>query len=224
MVVGSKLDQVFFVDDIFNWPPDHAMGICEEIIARGLRVEWTCFATPLGMTLELAQAMKRAGCRGVEFGTDTASPSMLQALSKPFRQEEIQIASRACRQAGLPDAHYLIFGGPGESPGTIDETFAFFDDLMPRAVLSFLGIRIYPNTPLHRFAILEEVIPEEDDLLFPRFYFSPRIGADQLKAAMASHAEARPHWVVPGLGIRSGPALLAALRQIGYRNPLWDLL
>jgi radical SAM superfamily enzyme YgiQ (UPF0313 family) len=134
------------------------------------------------------------------------------------------MASQACRQAGLPDAHYLIFGGPGESPGTIDETVAFFDDLRPRAVLAFLGIRIYPNTPLHRFAISEEMIPEEDDLLFPRFYFSPRIGADQLKTAIASHAEVRSNWVVPGLGIRSGPALLAALRQIGYRNPLWDLL
>ncbi len=224
MVVGSELDQVFFVDDIFNWPPDHAMGICEEIIARGLRVEWTCFATPLGMTPQLAQAMKRAGCRGVEFGTDTASPSMLRALGKPFSQEEIRIASHACRQAGLPDAHYLVFGGPGETSESINETFAFFEDLMPRAVLAFLGIRIYPNTPLHRIAVSDDVIPAEDDLLFPRFYFSPRLGADKLKARIGSHAELRPNWVVPGLGIRSGPALLAALRRIGYRSPLWDLL
>jgi radical SAM superfamily enzyme YgiQ (UPF0313 family) len=224
MVVGSGLDQVFFVDDIFNWPHDHAMGICEEIAARKLRVEWSCFATPLGMTPELARAMERAGCRGVEFGADAASPFILQALGKPFAQEEIRSASSACREAGLPDAHYLIFGGPGETRETMAETLAFFDVLKPRAVLAFLGIRIYPNTPLHRLAISEGVIPEEDDLLFPRFYFSPGIGADALKAAVASHAEARPNWVVPGLGIRSDPALLGALRRIGYRGPLWDLL
>ncbi len=224
MVEVSELDQVFFVDDIFNWPHDHAMGICEEIVTRRLRVGWTCFATPFGMTPELARAMKRAGCRGVEFGTDTASPSMLRALSKPFSQEEIRIASHACRMAGLPDAHYLVFGGPGETPETMAETFTFFDNLKPRAVLAFLGIRIYPNTPLHRLAISDGLIPEEDDLLFPRFYFSPGIGADELKAAIASHGEVRPNWVVPGLGIRSGPALLAALRRIGHHGPLWDLL
>ncbi len=224
MVEGSELDQVFFVDDIFNWPPDHAMGICEEIIARRLRVEWTCFATPFRMSPELARLMRRAGCRGVEFGTDAASPSMLRALGKPFPQEEIRTASRECRAAGLPDAHYLIFGAPGETRETMRETFAFFDDLKPRAVLAFLGLRIYPNTPLHRLAISDGVLPEEDNLLFPRFYFSPGIGANALKAAVASHAEAHPNWVVPGLGIRSDPGLLAALRRIGCRGPLWDLL
>jgi radical SAM superfamily enzyme YgiQ (UPF0313 family) len=224
MVDGSELSQVFFVDDIFNWPPDHAMAICEEIVSRRIRVGWSCFATPLGMTPETAWAMKRAGCRGVEFGTDTASPSMLRNLGKPFPQAAIRTASEACREAGLPDAHYLVFGGPGETPETLAETLAFFDNLKPRAVLAFLGLRIYPNTPLHRLAISDGMIPEEDDLLFPRFYFSPGIGANALKAAVASHAGAHPNWVVPGLGIRSDPALLAALRRTGYRGPLWDLL
>jgi radical SAM superfamily enzyme YgiQ (UPF0313 family) len=176
------------------------------------------------MTPELTRAMKRAGCRGVEFGADAASPSMLRALGKPFPQEEIRMASRACREAGLPDAHYLIFGGPGETAETMAETFAFVDDLKPRAVLAFLGIRIYPNTRLHGIAISDGVIAAEDDLLFPRFYVSPKVGEDGLKAAVGSHAEGRPNWVVPGLGIRSDPALLATLRRIGHRGPLWDLL
>jgi radical SAM superfamily enzyme YgiQ (UPF0313 family) len=224
LVEESQRDDVFFVDDVFNWPPDHALSICQEIVARQLRIGWTCFATPHGMTPEMAQAMKRAGCRGVEFGTDAASPSMLRALGKPFPREEIRMASRACREAGLPDAHYLIFGGPGETPATLAETFSFFDDLKPRAVLAFLGIRIYPNTPLHGRAISDGVIAPEDDLLFPRFYISQRIGANGLKVAVGSHAEVRPNWVVPGLGIRSDHGLLAALRRIGHRGPLWDLL
>ena len=224
MVDGSELNQVFIVDDVFNVPHDHAMAICEEIVARRLRVGWTCFASPLGMTLELASAMKRAGCQGVEFGTDTASPFMLQSMGKPFSQEEIRTASRACRAAGLPDAHYLIFGGPGETPQTLAETLAVFDELKPRAVLAFLGIRVYPNTILHRHAISNGVIAEEDDLLYPRFYISRGVGADTLKASVGSHAEARPNWVVPGLGIRSDPALLAALQRIGRRGPLWNLL
>jgi radical SAM superfamily enzyme YgiQ (UPF0313 family) len=224
MVEGSALNQVFIVDDVFNLPHEHAMGICEEILARGLRVGWTCFASPLGMTSELACAMKRAGCQGVEFGTDTASPMMLKTMGKPFSQEEIRNASRVCRGAGLPDAHYLIFGGPGETPETLTETLAFFDDLKPRAVLAFLGIRVYPNTSLHRQAISEGVMAEEDDLLIPRFYISPGIGADDLKTAVGTHAGARPNWVVPGLGIRSDPGLLAALQRIGHLGPLWDLL
>ena len=224
MVEESGLDEVFFVDDIFTWPPDHALGICDEIARRKLRVGWTCFATPLGMTPDLARAMKRAGCRGVEFGTDTASPRVLRALGKPFPQEQIGAASRACREADVPDAHYLIFGGPGESPDTMAETFAFFDEIAPRAVLAFLGIRVYPHTGLHEMAVSDGVVDASDDLLAPRFYVSPEIGADALQAAVDSHAAGRPNWVVPGLGVRSDPALLAALRRMGCRGPLWNLL
>jgi len=224
MVEESGLDEVFFVDDIFTWPPDHALGICEEIERRKLRVEWTCFATPLGMTPNLARAMKRAGCRGVEFGTDTASPRLLRALGKPFPQDQIGAATRACREADLPDAHYLIFGGPAETVDTMAETFAFFDALAPRAVLAFLGIRIYPHTPLHEMAVSDGVVGASDDLLAPRFYISPQVGAEALRAAVGLHAADRPNWVVPGLGVRSDPALLSALRRMGCRGPLWDRL
>lgn len=218
------IDHVFFVDDIFNWPHDHAFEICDEICSRGIAVEWTCFATPLGMTPALARMMKRAGCRGVEFGTDAASPSMLKVLRKPFGVPEIFSASDACREAGLPDAHYLIFGGPGESAETLAETFAAFDRIRPRAVLALLGIRVYPSTPLHGIAVQEGLVGLEDDLLLPRFFISPRIGPEALTAAVASHARSRPNWVVPGLGIRSDPALLAALRRMGHKGPLWDML
>ncbi len=224
LVNESHVDEAFFVDDIFNWPHDHALDICERIAARRLQVGWTCFATPVGMTRELARAMRRAGCRGVEFGADTASPSVLRALGKPFPQEGIRSAAMACREAGLPTAFYLVFGGPGETAASVEETLNVFEDLRPQAVLAFLGIRIYPHTPLHDVAIADGVITVEDDLLLPRFYVSPKVGADELTTAIALHAHARPNWVVPGLGIRSDPTLLTALRRSGHRGPLWDLL
>ncbi len=224
MAGETHIDEAFFVDDIFNQPHDHALGICDAIAARGLRIGWTCFATPAGMTPELARAMKRAGCRGVEFGADTASPSILRALAKPFPQEDLRAAARACREAALPAAYYLIFGGPGETADTVAETCDLIDALRPQAVLAFVGIRIYPNTPLCDVAVSEGLIAPADDLLRPRFYISPGIGADALMAAVGARARARPNWVVPALGIRSDPTLLARLRRSGRRGPLWDLL
>jgi len=46
--------------------------------------------------------MKQAGCDAVEFGQDVASAKMLEALRKPFGQEETRIALQAARDAGLP--------------------------------------------------------------------------------------------------------------------------
>lgn len=218
------VDHVFFVDDIFNWPAAHAAEVCEAVAAKRLGISWSCFATPLGMTPALAGAMKRSGCRGVEFGTDAGSSAMLSSLGKPFRVEDVRKASAACREAGLPDAHYLIFGGPGETVDTLSETFATFDEIRPRAVLALLGVRMYPNTPLHRIALDEGIVERDDDLLAPRFYISNTIGEKALQERVAAHAKARSNWVVPGLGIRSDPAILSALRRRGHRGPLWDML
>jgi radical SAM superfamily enzyme YgiQ (UPF0313 family) len=221
---GLGLDEVFIVDDIFTWPAEHAMAICEAILARGLRVRWTCFGTPAGMTRELASAMRRAGCRGVEFGVDSGSAAVLRALDKPFPAEEIRAAADACRAAELPAAYYLVFGSPGETPETVRETFRVFEEVRPQAVLAFLGVRIYPQTPLHRMALAEGLVAPDDDLLAPRFYLSPALDRQALVATVGAEARGRPRWVVPGLGIRSEPALLAALRRSGHRGPLWDLL
>ncbi|MCL5884521.1 MAG: radical SAM protein, partial [Deltaproteobacteria bacterium] len=224
MVLRFGIDHAFFVDDIFNWPPEHAMEICDAILARELKISWSCFATPLGMTPALASAMREAGCRGVEFGADSGSSSMLASLRKPFTRDHLRGASEACRGASLPDAYYLIFGGPGETAQTMAETFALFDEIRPRAVLALIGVRIYPNTPLHKIALAEGMVDHGDDLLLPKFYISPHLGADVLLKIVADHAKRRSNWVVPGLGIRSDPALLSALRRRGHRGPLWDML
>jgi radical SAM superfamily enzyme YgiQ (UPF0313 family) len=223
-MLDRQLDEVFFVDDIFNWPANHAMEICEAILARRLPVRWTCFGTPAGMTSELARTMRRAGCRGVEFGVDTASPAVLRALDKPFPADEIRSAALACREAGLPAAYYLVFGGPGETLETMHETFQALESLRPQAVLAFLGVRIYPHTRLHQMALAEGVLRGDEDLLSPRFYLSPGVDSETLQAAVAAEARRQPNWIVPGLGIRSDPGLLAALRRGGRRGPLWDLL
>ena len=149
---------------------------------------------------------------------------MLSVLRKPFTRDHLRGASEACRRAGLPDAYYLIFGGPGETAQTMAETFILFDEIRPRAVLALLGVRIYPNTPLHETALAEGLVDYGDDLLLPKFYISPGLGAEALLETVGDHAKHRGNWVVPGLGIRSDPALLSALRRRGHRGPLWDML
>ena len=204
-----SIDYIFFIDDIFNHPIVHAMGICKEIIKRGLKIKWTCFATPKGMTLELLKLMKEAGCMGVEFGTDAASANTI---------------SKMCDDVGLEAAHYLILGGPGETEATLEETFAFMDEINPRAVIAMTGVRIYPNTGLEQMSINEGVIKKKEDILFPRFYISPLISEDRLLNRVNEYALSRPNWIVPGLDIRNSEETMAFLRKLGNRGPLWNML
>lgn len=224
LVLDHRARHLFFVDDIFNFPEEHAVGLCEEMVRREVPVEWTCFATPLGMTADMAALMKKAGCSGVEFGSDAAAEKTLQGLHKPFGADDIAHAADACRSVGLPNAHYIILGGPGEDPGTIHETCSLFERVHPTAVIALPGVRIYPGTELCGTAVRDGVIPAGSSLLEPVFYLSPDVQADEMMHRIGEYAKSRPNWIVPALDIRCDAAMMAVLRKMGKTGPLWNML
>ena len=149
VVVRTKLQHFFIVDSVFNDPREHAMAVCQAISRRRLPVQWNAFCNPVGFDAELARAMAQAGCTGVEFGLDAATPKMLEAMGKPFGQEEIRIALEAVARRGLPFLLSMLFGGPGETWADIEEAQTFLNGCaLANSVFASYGIRIYEGTEL----------------------------------------------------------------------------
>jgi radical SAM superfamily enzyme YgiQ (UPF0313 family) len=217
------VEYLYFVDNYFNFPTDHAESVCRALIERRLAVPWSCFAHPAYLDSRLAALMRKAGCASVELGTDAGSPTMLAALRKEMTPEQILAASRACRDAGLPFAHYLLLGGPGETADTLSETFDLMDRCEPTAVIIMCGIRVYPGTAIERQAREEGWIAPGQSLLEPRFYLSPAVRSSLLER-VSDEASRRPNWIVPGLEINVSVRLTKWLRQRGHKGPMWELL
>jgi radical SAM superfamily enzyme YgiQ (UPF0313 family) len=219
-LVTAGIDYLYFVDDIFNYPPEFAASLCRAMTETRLAVRWSAFINPGFIDRPLLETMAAAGCDAVEFGSESGSPVMLKNLGKSFGVEEVRDASRLCREAGVDFAHYILFGGPGESTETILETFALMDDVAPTAVIAMTGIRLFPGTPLYRRAVAEGVVAAGAPLLEPVFYISPLIG-ERLSGLVTEEALKRRNWVVPGLEINMSDALLDKLRHFPVRGPLW---
>lgn len=216
-------EYVYFVDDIFNYPIDFAESLCKAIIEERLGLKWSAFINPGFITPNLVRLMVEAGCDAMEFGTDSGSPSMLSNLGKSFGPDEIRNASTLCRDAGVDFAHYILFGGPGETEYTVQESFALMDEVDPTAVIGMTGIRIFPGTSLHLRAIEDGIIGHDTPLLEPVFYLSPQL-RDNLCELVTAEAMKRRNWVVPGLEINMSDAMLAALRSFPVKGPLWKLM
>lgn len=223
LVEQNGAEYLYFVDDIFNYPVDFAEKLCRAIIASGISVSWSAFINPAFITPGLIRIMVEAGCDAFEFGTDSGSPVMLQNLGKSFTTADVREASALCREHGVDFAHYILFGGPGESEQTVLESFALMDEVAPTAVIGMTGIRIYPGTSLHRQALAEGVITTESSLLEPVFYLSPAV-RDSLCDLVTAEAMKRRNWVVPGLEINMSDAMMAALRHFPVKGPLWKLM
>ena len=155
-----------FCDSEFNIPYDHALAVCRELAHRGLgeEVRWYTYACVTPFADELAEAMKRAGCAGINFGVDSANAGMLKRYGRSYGQEEIEEAVNVCRRHGLTTMLDLMLGGPGETPESVKETIAFVKRIDPDCVGAALGVRLYPGTRLAARVAREEGLTNNPNL------------------------------------------------------------
>jgi radical SAM superfamily enzyme YgiQ (UPF0313 family) len=214
---------LFFVDSILNSPRGHIEGICEEILRRGLELRWSCYATPVKLDRNQARLMARAGCEGLELGTDSVDDGQLKRLGKSFDADTVRAANRHCLEAGLRVCHTVIFGAPGETANSIRTTCAALRAMQATAVVAMTGVRLYPGTPLVERLIAEGRIERHEIGLKPAFYVEPAI-AGFLPDYLQQQARAAGNWVLPGMEPPLLPSSQRLLRALGVSGPLWRLL
>jgi radical SAM superfamily enzyme YgiQ (UPF0313 family) len=214
---------VFVTDSVFNLHPEHAEEFCQALIRLGRPASWTCFCEPGSNPGKLPALMAQAGCTHIEFGTESFHDEVLSAYAKPFRLADVLAWSRAVAEAGIHQAHFLILGGPGETMETLSESFRVSQGLTPAVFFPYLGMRIFPNTPLHRLAVREGVLPADDKLLIPRFYFSEWTPETWLAQQLEAQARRDTRWVTPEAWKQS-EAVMKKLRGRGKKGPLWEYL
>ncbi len=201
MVARSRVAGVthmFFVDSVFNVPRSHAIAVCEEIERRGNPLPWVCYASPVALDEEVVRAMARAGCQGVEIGSDSGTPRMLAQLKKPFTIDHIASSRALFRQYGIHDCHTFVLGALDETPDEVKETLAFVERLNPDVAVFIVFMEDRETMTVgrarHRDAILH---------------------------LLAEEAPKRQGWVVPELGIRFGAKINEIVRRRGLKGPSW---
>jgi len=223
MVERDHIRSFFFVDSVFNIPTSHAEGIADAIIRRKLKIRWSAYASPAGLTLPILLKMAQAGCDGLEVGSDSADKTTLVALGKGFSRDQILDVSENCRKAGIALCHSLIFGGPGETPETVENTCQTIDATKPMAVVVMAGVRLYPRTPMGDWALETGHIKEAEDFLNPVFYIDPSVKSF-LIPYLTKFAAKRGNWILPGVVEPFRPITQRIIRFSGYKKPLWHLL
>ena len=212
---------VFIADSVFNTGNDHVQAVCEAILHRGVRLKWSCFLRPQGLTAELMQLMARAGLTHIEFGADSFCDAVLAEYGKSFSFEEIRQVSHLARAHKVHYAHFLICGGPGETRATLEETFAKSQSLPGAVIFGLVGMRIFPGTPLADRARREGRISAAQDLLEPVYYLSSALTEAELLGLLEGFKTRATNWIVGDLP-PNWPEFSRKLRERGVTGPLWE--
>jgi radical SAM superfamily enzyme YgiQ (UPF0313 family) len=233
-LLAQDSDHLHTCDSEFNLPAEHAAAVCEEIMRRGLgeRLRWWAYCAPAPFSRELAGLMRRAGCAGINFGTDSGDVEMLQRLRREFGPEDIANAARWCREAGIVTMFDLLLGAPGETEASLTRTLELMQRVAADRVGVSLGVRIYPGTELAAQVArgeLAEGLTEGDGLFAPRFFLEPRLaeGAaaliDRLTAGDPRFLFFDPSRPRSNYNYNANARLVEAISQ-GCRGAYWDIL
>jgi len=248
-LLAKGIDVLHLCDCEFNIPRSHAYAVCEELARRspGKRLRWYTYMAVVPFDAELAEAMAKAGCAGIDFTGDAACPSMLKTYRQPHLKEDLASAVRLCRANGIKVMIDLLLGGPGETAETLAETINFIKQIDPDCAGAPLGIRIYSGTEMARI-VTAEGSPEKNpnlrrkysgpvDFFKPTFYISASLGkhpAELIQDLIASDkrffgpmTESVPEVSQSNLSgdhnYNDNTELVEAIRK-GARGAYWDIL
>ena len=214
---------LIITDSVFNAYPGHCLAVADAFRAAGVGIPWSAFFAPTAPPDGFYERLVAAGLSHVEFGTESLSDPMLPRIGKSFRLADVLAAHRAARAAGAHVAHFLLFGGPGETAETVEESLAFAGELEGAAFFVFCGMRIYPGTGLRERAVEEGQVGAGDGLLDPVYYRPAAIGLEAIAERVRRHAATRPSWIL-GDGAEQVQDQVARLHRRGHTGPLWEWL
>ena len=218
---GAKY--LFLTDSAFNSDIEHSMAVARAFTASKITLPWGAFFAPIRLPGNYFTVMAEAGCRHVEFGTESLSAAMLKAYRKPFQVEDVFAAHTQAQAAGLHVAHYFLLGGPGESSHTVIESLEAIERIPKAVFFFFLGIRIYPGTGLYEQALHEGKIGRLQSMLDPVFYQPDAIDRAAMETLVNQRAQGRKNWIT-GSGGDSTAQIVHTMHQRGFTGPLWEYL
>jgi radical SAM superfamily enzyme YgiQ (UPF0313 family) len=124
-------------------------AFCDELIARQLPIHWFGNARADNLTdPAFVHRLKRSGCWMLALGIESESDDVRKHMVKRLERQKIQTAFRNMRDAGIRSFAFFIFGYPGETPRTMEQTTEYAVALDPDFA-NFYPAVPYPGTALH---------------------------------------------------------------------------
>ncbi len=191
------IKELQFTDDNLTFNRNYIIELCNALLENNIKIDWS---TPNGVRAdrvdkELLALMKKSGCYLIDFGIESANNQILKNIRKGETIEQIDNSINIAHEMGMITQGNFIFGLPGETKETMQETINYaVKSKLDRA--GFFALRLLPGSDLsrqlkekytldysHSFISKPDWLPDnlsEKDILrtiqkvYWKFYFRPK--------------------------------------------------
>lgn len=140
-----------FWEEVFTLEKSFGIALCDEIIKRGLNISWMTTTRADLIDEDILIKMKSAGCVLLGMGIESCSQEILNNVKKNETVEQIVNAVNLCKKIKIPTMGHFIFGLPGETESTAQETIKYIRSLGLDYMQCYCAVPI-PKTPLGEMA------------------------------------------------------------------------
>jgi radical SAM superfamily enzyme YgiQ (UPF0313 family) len=157
-------DNFAFDDDIFTHNRKRTLKLCQSIEeSYGDRLRWGCSTRIDCIDQEILGALRRAGCRIIFFGIESADLEVRKRINKGARSlDQFQEKISFMLDLGMAPKFNFILGLPGESLDTIDSIKKMMH-MFPSAEWGFSFLTVFPGTPLQEQTEELGILCQEQD-------------------------------------------------------------
>lgn len=134
-----------FMDDTMITNHRWVREVCALIGERKLDVSWSCVLRVDAANRDILGIMKQAGCRRISFGIETGDPELLKTSLKGTTMAQARESVKIARDLGFTVINTYMFGFPGETPESVENTIRFALELNPHIAM-FSILVPYPGT------------------------------------------------------------------------------
>ena len=175
----------FISDDTFTFDRDRVITLCRELISRDLDITWNAISRVDRLDEEMLVWMRKAGCIQISFGVESGSEVIRRHLGKPVQEEEIIRAFSLCTSLGIMPRAYFIYGSPGETKDTIQESVDLMLRIKPLSAIFYILV-LFPGTFLYQRALdkswINDGIWDENLEDLPWFELDPNLDFERVKS------------------------------------------
>jgi len=144
--------EIDFFDATFFINKERSIAICEEMLKRRIKIEWSCRSRVDVVDADILHAASRAGCRKIYYGIESVSDHVLENINKKINTEQIIQAIDMTHKYGISALGFFMVGNSSDNRDSILSSIKF----AKRLKLDFIQVCrtiAKPNTELNDYLI-----------------------------------------------------------------------
>lgn len=155
-----QVKEVLIDDDNFSFDQTHTIEFCEQMIKNNIKIPWTveCRAS---LKYETMVMMKRAGCRLIVVGFESADNAVLKNMKKGMTFERMQNFVKDAKKAKIMIHSCFMAGNIGETKETLMKSLTFAKEINADTC-QFFPLMVYPGTEAYEWADKNNLLLTKD--------------------------------------------------------------